>query len=205
MKKIFISAVVLTSVIFAACNNSNQSHDGHAQDTAATAGETAKEEEAVAEVKPRFATADAKVTASLKPVIDHYLHIKNGLAGDNSAEVASAGKAMAEAMTTVDKSAMTADEKKVYAENEEDLKEHAEHISKNEGNIEHQREHFAQMSEDIYALVKAFGGGQPLYYDHCPMYDNNKGAYWLSETKEIKNPYFGGKMPTCGITKELIK
>jgi len=30
-------------------------------------------------------------------------------------------------------------------------------------------------------------------------------ATWLSETKEIKNPYLGKKMPTCGEVKEEMK
>ena len=57
----------------------------------------------------------------------------------------------------------------------------------------------------MYDMVKAFGGGQLLYQDFCPMYNNQKGAAWLSETKEIKNPYLGKKMPTCGSVKEEIK
>jgi Cu(I)/Ag(I) efflux system membrane fusion protein len=31
---------------------------------------------------------------------------------------------------------------------------------------------------------------------------NNKGAYWLSETKEITNPYFGASMLACGEVKQ---
>ena len=61
------------------------------------------------------------------------------------------------------------------------------------------------MSEDIYDLVKAFGGGRSLYHDHCPMYNEKKGAMWLSEMKEVKNPYFGSGMPTCGTVEEVIK
>lgn len=211
MKKNIIGALVITAVIFAACNNSsNESHEGHDHDSTVIAGEATKQEasatdNSVTEVKPQFANIDPKAAASLKLVVDHYLHIKNALAGDNSTEAANGGKDMAEVMAKIDKAAMTSEEQKLYTENEDDLKEHAEHIGKNEGNIEHQREHFAQMSEDVYALVKAFGGGQPLYHDHCPMYDNNKGALWLSEIKEVKNPYFGSKMATCGSVKEVIK
>jgi len=61
------------------------------------------------------------------------------------------------------------------------------------------------MSEDVYALVKAFGGGQSLYHDYCPMYNDGKGALWLSETKAINNPYFGKEMPHCGNVEEMIK
>ncbi|GEP98548.1 DUF3347 domain-containing protein [Chitinophaga cymbidii] len=210
MKKNIIAALALSTVIFAACNNSGtKSDDGHNHDSAATAGEAMKHEapsdESVVEIKPQFADVDGKVAASLKPIFDHYIHVKNGLAADNASEAAAGAKAMDEALAQVDKSAMTPDQQKLYTENEDDLKEHADHISKNGGNIEHQREHFVQMSEDVYALAKGFGGGQALYHDFCPMYDNNKGAMWLSESKEIKNPYFGDKMLTCGTIKEVIK
>ncbi|MBS0030064.1 DUF3347 domain-containing protein [Chitinophaga sp. 22321] len=156
-------------------------------------------------VKPQFTNVDAKVAASLKAVVAQYLQIKNGLAEDNSAGAANGGKAMAAAMEKADKTAMTPEQQQLYKENEDDLKEHAEHIGKNEGNIEHQREHFAQMSEDVYALVKAFGGGQTLYHDYCPMYNDNKGARWISETEVVKNPYFGSKMATCGSVKEVMQ
>ena len=61
------------------------------------------------------------------------------------------------------------------------------------------------LSKDVYDLVKTFGAGKPLYQDFCPMYNDKKGATWLSETKEIKNPYLEQKMPTYGTVKEVIK
>lgn len=208
MKTIITGALVVATVTFAACNNSSKPHEKH--DTTAMAGDAMKQvsqptDHSITEVKPQFTNVDAKVAASLTAVFGDYLRLKNGLAADNSAEAASSGNAMEAALGKVDKAAMTPEQQKVYHENEDDLKEHAEHIGKNEGNIEHQREHFAQMSEDVYALVKAFGGGQTLYHDYCPMYDDNKGALWLSETKDVRNPYLGGKMPTCGSVKEMIQ
>ncbi|TAL51147.1 MAG: DUF3347 domain-containing protein, partial [Chitinophagaceae bacterium] len=94
--------------------------------------------------------------------------------------------------------------KKVYDDIEDGLKEHAEHTGKNGSDIKHQRSHFSMMSEDVYDLVKAFGGGQPIYHDHCPMYNEGKGAMWLSEMKEVKNPYYGAEMPKCGSVEEII-
>ena len=29
------------------------------------------------------------------------------------------------------------------------------------------------------------------YYQFCPKAKNAKGAYWLSETKDIRNTYYG--------------
>ena len=71
--------------------------------------------------------------------------------------------------------------------------------------IDEQRKHFAAYNEALYKSIKAFGVGEKqVYYQHCPMALNNEGANWLSDTKEIRNPYFGAKMLTCGSTKEVI-
>ncbi len=145
-------------------------------------------------------------TASIKAIIDGYLILKNALTSDKTQDAAAAGKALEATFKGFDKSVLTAEQKKMYDEVEDDAREHAEHIGSNGGNIEHQREHFALLSKDVYDLVKAFGSsGQPLYQDFCPMYDKKKGAIWLSETKEIANPYYGKKMYTCGKVKEEIK
>jgi len=36
------------------------------------------------------------------------------------------------------------------------------------------------------------------------MYNDDKGAMWLSETDEIKNPFYGSKMLKCGKVQEKI-
>jgi Cu(I)/Ag(I) efflux system membrane fusion protein len=41
-----------------------------------------------------------------------------------------------------------------------------------------------------------------LYLNFCPMAFGNKGGYWLQDSKEIKNPYFGAKMLRCGELKK---
>ena len=131
--------------------------------------------------------------------------MKNAFTEDNSTGAATAGKKLEAAFKNFDKSALTAAQKKTYEDVEADAREHAEHIGANGGNIAHQREHFELLSKDIYDLVKAFGGGQVLYKDFDPMFNNGKGAFWLSETKEIKNPYMGKAMLTSGSIKEEIK
>ena len=46
---------------------------------------------------------------------------------------------------------------------------------------------------------------ETIYYQFCPMARNGAGAYWLSAVKEIKNPYYGEAMLTCGENKEVIE
>jgi hypothetical protein len=142
---------------------------------------------------------------SIKEIVSGYLQMKNALAEDNSSGAATAGKKLEAAFKNFDKSALTQAQKKTYEDVEADASENAEHIGANGGKIEHQREHFVLLSKDVYDLVKAFGGGQVLYKDFDPMANNGKGAFWLSEIKEIKNPYMGKAMLTSGSVKEEIK
>lgn len=145
----------------------------------------------------------AKVAASINEIVGRYLDLKNALVNDKSNESAKAGTALETAFKKFDKKELTPKQMKIYLDVEDDAREHAEHIGDNAGKIDHQREHFQILSKDVYDLVKAFGTEQLLYKDFCPMY--NKGAMWLSEAKEIKNPYYGKKMLTCGSVKEEIK
>jgi Cu(I)/Ag(I) efflux system membrane fusion protein len=46
---------------------------------------------------------------------------------------------------------------------------------------------------------------ETLYVQKCPMANSNKGAVWLSTEKEVKNPYYGDTMLTCGSVIEEIK
>ena len=148
---------------------------------------------------------DTKVDGSMKEMVSQYLQMKNALANDNGKDAASAGKAFVESMGKMDKNSLTGDKKKKWDDVSDDAKEMAEHIGENADKLEHQREHFDMLSTDMYEMVKTFGAGQTLYKDFCPMYNDKKGATWLSETKEIKNPYMGKKQPTCGSLKEEIK
>jgi Cu(I)/Ag(I) efflux system membrane fusion protein len=44
-----------------------------------------------------------------------------------------------------------------------------------------------------------------VYQEYCPMAFNEKGAHWLSDDSDIKNPYFGKKMLECGEVTDVIK
>lgn len=141
---------------------------------------------------------------STEQIVANYLALKNTLAKDDSNGAAKAGKALYATFKSVNVKSINPKSKAAYLDIADDAKEHAEHIGANGGNIEHQREHFALLSKDINDLIKTFGAAKTLYQDSCPMYDGGKGAIWISETKEIKNPYYGSKMLTCGSMKKQL-
>ena len=202
MKQLFLGLLTTLSLIIYSCGDSASTTKKKEQSSAAVASEENAE---VKVVKASFTNVDANAGAFLKKITDNYLQIKNALTATKATEAGNAAKSMFDAMKGFDKSLLSADQKKVYDAQEAGLKENAEHISNSTNDIERQREHFSNMSDGMYALVKAFGGGKTLYHDHCPMAKDGKGAMWLSENKEIKNPYFGDKMMECGSVEEEIE
>lgn len=195
MKKIILG-LVIASMTLVACNSkkSTESQNSSIDTLSLSQVDSAKS-----------ATTTTQKASPISELVSQYLQIKNGLANDNGTDAATAGKAFVEAIAKVNAASFTPDQKKKWDDISADSKEMAEHIGKNADKLEHQREHFEMLSQDLYDLVKIFGAGQVLYQDFDSMYNNKKGAFWLSETKEIKNPYMGKAMSDSGSIKEEIK
>jgi altronate dehydratase len=166
-----------------------ESHEGHDH----SAGTTSTEREIL-----QNNTKNAETAA----ILDAYFEIKNGLVADSKENTAKGGNELLAAFSKFDMSKLSEKAHKEYMEIQESAKEHADHIVKSD--IDHQREHFEGLSTDITDLVALLGTNKVIYQDFCPMANNNKGALWLSEVKEINNPYFGSKMLTCGSVKKQI-
>jgi hypothetical protein len=71
---------------------------------------------------------------------------------------------------------------------------------------ERKRLAFSPLSSALYGLLKTVElKHAAIYHEYCPMAFNEKGAYWLSEEADIKNPYFGKKMLECGEVTDSLK
>ncbi|MDX8572278.1 DUF3347 domain-containing protein [Elizabethkingia sp. HX QKY] len=148
---------------------------------------------------------ETKNSFSAKEIINSYLSIKNALTKDDGKATAEAAKKLFETLEATKADALDKEKKSIFIDIYESMRENAEHISANAGNVEHQREHFALLSRDINDLTDNFGtAGLKLYLDFCPMYNKQKGAIWISEKKEIINPYYGSKMSDCGSVKKQL-
>jgi hypothetical protein len=121
----------------------------------------------------------------------HYLHLKDALVASNAAEAKKAAGELEKSLTTIPNGKMAEDAAKKIASTS-DLKA--------------QRKLFSALSNEITTVVKAskLASGS-LYVEYCPMANNNEGAYWLSNEKEIKNPYFGDMMLRCGSVQETVQ
>ncbi|MFL0351959.1 DUF3347 domain-containing protein [Xanthomarina sp. GH4-25] len=139
-------------------------------------------------------------TSDAKQVVADYMTLKEALVATNKEDAAKAGKKLESSLKSFDVSKYTAEQQKELKDIIADAIEHAEHISRSE--IDHQREHFKTLSKDIIDMVAITGTENTLYQQFCPMYDG--GSAWLSMSKDIKNPYYGSKMMSCGkVQKEI--
>ncbi|SDB27984.1 Protein of unknown function [Flavobacteriaceae bacterium MAR_2010_188] len=86
----------------------------------------------------------------------------------------------------------------------ESLKTLATTIS-NSQDIEEQRKAFSELSASMENVLKTSMSDGQIYKQFCPMAFDNKGGYWLSDSEEIRNPYFGSKMLKCGKVTETIE
>ena len=65
--------------------------------------------------------------------------------------------------------------------------------------IEEQREFFRLISNEMIQWASSTQSvSNKLYVQFCPMANNNKGAKWLSSEEQIRNPFYGDAMLTCG-------
>lgn len=195
MKHLFLGLIASSILALTACNGNTEKKAASTEQTSAPVTETI----------PSDNSTENAEQGNFSELFSHYQHLTFALSSDNDKEAANASKGMLEVLSKIKSDGFSAEDKTTYEDIAADIKEHAEHISDNVGNIAHQREHLVMLSKDFYDIAKTFGTDKPLYKVFCPMYDDNKGAYWLSDSKEIKNPYYGEDMLTCGEVQEELK
>lgn len=71
--------------------------------------------------------------------------------------------------------------------------------------INKQREIFSDLSAAMEPVLKNNITSGKIFKQYCPMAFEGKGDYWYSNTKAIRNPFFGEKMLNCGRTEETIQ
>lgn len=175
------SIPLAAALLLAACGNSQQpaketGHEGHNHG---------------AEEAPATTAAVKLKDDKLNAVYQHYIHLTNALVSGDAAEAKIAGNAIETGAKAVDGGNKIAeDAAKIVAA----------------ADINAQRTAYSSLSNEMITLVKKSGlSSGELYVDFCPMALNDKGGYWISAAKDIKNPYFGDQMLTCGEVKETLK
>lgn len=138
-------------------------------------------------------------TVAINQVLQAYLGVEKALVNDDSKQANKQAAILVKAIEKVNVAQLDAGQKPDWKEYGEKLRYHSQHISESIS-IDHQREHFAPLSEVMYSLLKSFKTHPTVYREYCPM----KKQYWLNASSAIQNPYYGKQMLDCGKVTETI-
>ena len=172
-----ILALFITVIGFTACGGETE------QSVEINTPEEVKEEK-----KKAADIADSAFTDGMTGKVFHnYLQVKMSLVNSDPAGVQTAAANMAEG----------------FGSDRADLKKTARVMAES-NDLETQRAAFYEFTKMAESLFKNGLSGGTIYLQYCPMAFDNTGATWFSDTKEIRNPYFGEKMLKCGKVQEVI-
>lgn len=155
---------------------------------------------------PDFSTdAPSEFKSQLHNLAKSYLVIKDALVASDSELSNNSIPSFLEALEKVDMSLVKDEAHMFWMEQLDILNAHIEKLSDID-DIDVQRKQFEFISEALITSIKAFGlDTGKLYVQYCPMAFNNRGAAWLSNQEQIRNPYFGDKMLKCGVIKDIFE
>ncbi|WP_103068195.1 efflux RND transporter periplasmic adaptor subunit [Aquimarina sediminis] len=160
-------------------------------------GKTMTGHEGHTEMKMELSTSVQKDFLS---ALDSYLEMKDALVQSNASQVTIHAKKMSKALKVIMNEEVKA-KKKTHLTRSLEMLDGI--VKKND--INNQRAHFVVLSENVLSLISQVDmKDMTMYVQRCPMANTNKGAIWLSTEKEIRNPYFGDAMLTCGSVIDTI-
>lgn len=182
MKQLIKMTIPLAAIfLLAACGNNESKEENHEGPDHA-----AMEQKAPVQATANVLLKDDNVHA----VYQHYIHLSTALANSDVAGAKIASNAIEAGAKEVNGAAKIASSAVKITE---------------AADIETMRSDYSTLSNDMLTLLKKKGLAEgELYIAFCPMAFNGNGASWISSSKEIRNPYFGEKMPGCGEVKEII-
>jgi copper chaperone CopZ len=133
-----------------------------------------------------------------------YVSLKDAFIKSNNASVSKQASFFIKEINAVDMNTLADAEHKLWMAKMNNLLKDANTIADTK-DLEKQRKQFMSLSATMIELMKTGNNTKPIYVQHCPMYNDGKGANWLSNEKEVNNPYYGDQMLHCGNVSETIK
>lgn len=179
-------------------------------------GGTNEAKKEVADAKPEAVVTvqtGAGVKASSVLMLASYLQLKDALVNYDTASANMAAIRLGEAADSVDFSG-TPDTNVVKTVRDQmgTIRSEALVLVK-ETDLTEKRRSFSMITENLYPMLRALQYNDArLYYQMCPMaFNDNETAYWISDSREINNPYLGTQHPKyasgmlhCGELKDSL-
>lgn len=156
-------------------------------------------------VRPQTKTLNVspKFIEQITLLADSYFLLKNALVLDDFLQAKSTLTKLERSLEKIEKKHLD----KEALERWNDLKnQFAVTLSdmNNANDLEELRRHFGIFSDVLIELTETFGlQKDKVYKQFCPMAFDDQGGYWLSDSEEILNPYFGEMMLSCGEVSKI--
>ena len=142
----------------------------------------------------QFTGEDNALMAAMLP---NYLRLKDALVSADASESAHWAKESLQLLKSETKDAPA-----------QGMISHVERMLKalsEQSDIEQQRHEFIALSAHfINWASQGLTADETLYVQFCVMANDNQGAKWLSTESEIRNPYYGEAMLSCGSIVEVL-
>jgi Cu(I)/Ag(I) efflux system membrane fusion protein len=141
----------------------------------------------------------------LEKTVSAYFGIQQALSKDSQAQALADAKHVLKALDSVDMGLLKGPAHMAWMQQLEKAQTAAKELVKAQ-DISGMRAAFETLSDTLYASIQQFGtsGSLTIYRFHCPMAFNNRGAYWLQQSEQTENPYYGSKMFRCGTKTETL-
>jgi len=195
--RIILFTLIFSSLVLTSCNNNTN---------------TANKNENATKINEPKAAPQSKLgedgTKKLVTLLTYYYDLKDAFIATNATKADAAGSKLLQSADSLSVSlqhdSINTTILKPYLDtlNTETKKM----IALKDESCESKRLNFSKISEQVYAIAKLTGiKNIGIYQQHCPMAFNEKGANWLSNETDIKNPYYGKKMLECGEIIDSLK
>jgi hypothetical protein len=158
----------------------------------------------------------AAFNQSVNDVVAHYLKLKDAFVEPDTAAIRIHTNSLLQSLAAIDSAELNKDTTLVFAtvmQTIADIRMNATSLL-NQTDITEMRRDFSSLSSIMYpGFFKAIlYEGPTLYLINCPMaFNENEPANWISNSREIINPYLGknhpkyhGGMLHCGEVKDSI-
>ena len=141
----------------------------------------------------------------ISQLLDSYLQLKDAFVNDDFETSINEAQKFKEVLSGISMSLFEGGAHQVWMEQGMPLGDLVDQIV-NAKDISSARKPFKPFSMHMIRLVKVFHPVEKsIYVQHCPMADDFNGADWLSLEDDIKNPYYGASMLTCGEVTDTIQ
>ena len=146
---------------------------------------------------PRQGETPPAFQVELGAALQAYIQLKDALVQDDAASAVKSSDRLVQKLKSITASSLDKRSLEKWSDNKTILIDLSQQMTRSK-DIAEGRKHFIELSKAMTEVIRAFGVGQTVYSQFCPMANSNQGASWLSFEKSIKNPYFGKSMINCG-------